>query len=142
MAQQKVRIKLPKGLSPAERRDIGQDIITYIQQRAINDNKGFNPKSGREKKFQPYSKAYAEKKGTSRSNVDLVLSADMFNDMKVLTESSGSVTIGFDAGTESNAKAEGNQKGTYGNSKPVTEPRFFLGLKDSALKTILDRYDV
>ena len=141
MAQQKVKIQLPKGYSPKDRISIGRDIIEAIQRRATEDNKGFNPDTGRDKTFAKYSKAYAKKKGVSRSDVDLILSAEMFNDMKVLTDTSESVTIGFEAGTESNAKAEGNQKGTYGNSRPVTEPRYFLGIQKNTLDRILKNYE-
>lgn len=138
MAQQKVKIELPKGITPKDREDIGWKIIEYIQKRAINENKGYNPDTGKEKKFAKYSKDYAKKKGVSRSDVDLVLSADMFNDMKVLTETSGSVTVGFESGTKSNDKAEGNQKGTYGSKTPVTEPRYFLGLPKAQIIKIID----
>jgi phage gpG-like protein len=142
MAQQKVKITIPKGFSPSERLDIARDVITYIQERAINRNKGFNPDTGREKKFPRYSKEYAKKKGSSPGDVDLVLSAEMFNAMKMLTSTSESITVGFDAGTKENAKAEGNQKGTYGKSSPIPgKARPFLGLTQAALKEILDKYD-
>lgn len=142
MAQQKVKIAIPKSYNPSQRKDIALDIITYIQERAIN-NRGFNPDTGREFKFPKYSKAYAEKKGSSRTDVDLVLSANMFNDMKALeTATPGEVVIGFKAGTESNDKAEGNQLGTYGQDDPIPgKARPFLGLSKVALKEILAKYD-
>ena len=142
MAQQKVKIKIPKGFTPSQRLDIARDVITYIQQRAISENKGFNPETGREKKFPKYSKEYAKRKGASPGDVDLVLSADMFNAMKMLTSTSESITVGFEAGTPENGKAEGNQKGTYGKSSPIPgKARPFLGLTQAALKEILDKYD-
>lgn len=142
MAQQKVKIELPKGYTPKQRDDIAKDIITFIQERAIDKNTGFNQSTGRNKKFPEYTKEYAAKKGTSRGNVDLVLSADMFNDMTKLTDTSTSVTIGFSAGTKSNGKAEGNQKGTYGQSRPIPgKARPFLGLTKTDLNKILEKYD-
>lgn len=142
MAQQKVKIKIPKGFSPSERKDIAMDIITYIQERAIEQNKGYNPSTGREFKLPKYTKAYAQKKGVGEGEVDLVLSADMFNGMKVLNQTPDSVTIGFQAGTQENAKAEGNQKGTYGQSKPIPgKARPFLGLPENKLKEIIAKYD-
>ena len=141
MAQQKVKIEIPKGFKPDERMDIGQAIITFIQERAINENKGHDKKTGKDIDFPEYTDKYASKKGVGIGDVDLVLSADMFNDMKVLKQTSTSVTIGFEAGTKSNAKAEGNQLGTYGQSKPIAgKARPFLGLTKGALKSILERF--
>lgn len=141
MAQQKVKIDLPKGFTPAERESIARDVIEYIQTRATEKNKGFNPETGKEKKFPKYSKAYAKKKGVSRSDVDLVLSAEMFNDMKILNaKKSDSVTIGFERGTKSNDKAEGNQKGSYGGSPDSSKARPFLGIPKNKLEEILEKY--
>lgn len=142
MAQQKIKIKIPPGYTPDERLSIAQDIMEYIQTRAIEQNRGYNPSTGREFKFPKYTKAYATKKGVGLGDVDLVLSADMFNDMKILNQTSQSVTIGFEAGTTSNAKAEGNQKGTYGQKQPIPgKARPFLGLPKSALDQILAKYE-
>lgn len=136
-----MKIQIPKGFSPADRISIARDIIEAIQTRATSQNKGFNPSTGRDKRFPSYSKDYAEKKGVSRSDVDLIASADMFNDMKVLNNTSDSVTIGFDRGTKSNDKAEGNQKGSYGGRPDSSKARPFLGIQKNTLDRILDKYE-
>ena len=136
-AQQKARIPLPPGIDKADRNRIGLDIITFIQEKAINDHKGFNKNTGRYRRFPLYTKEYAKKKRTSVSNVDLVLSADMFNAMKILREGPGFVTVGFDRGKQ-NDKAEGNQLGTYGQRSPnPRKARPFLGITQAALLGII-----
>ena len=135
-----MRIEIPKGFKPSERREIAQEIIEFIQDRAINQNTGFNPESGRNKKFPRYSKEYAEKvKRTSRGNVDLVLEGEMFSAMKLLNDTSGSVTIGFDD-EDVLGKAEGNHKGSYGGTPDPKKARPFLGIQQSDLKRILAKY--
>jgi hypothetical protein len=142
MAQQKVKIKIPKGFSPAERKEIAMDIISYIQDRALDKNKGYDPSTGKEIKLPKYTKSYADKKGVGVGDVDLALSTKMLNGIEVLNSTSDSVTIGFKAGSEENAKAEGNQKGTYGQPKPIPgKARPFLGLPEAALKRILKDHD-
>lgn len=136
----KVRIQIPKGFKPSERRDIAQDIIEFIQDRAIKENKGFNPDTGRNKKFPKYSKHYAEKvKKTSRSDVDLVLEGEMFSALKTLNDTSESVTIGFDD-QDVFGKAEGNHKGSYNGKPDSSKARPFLGIQKSDLNKILEKY--
>lgn len=136
--QQKFRFDVPKGISPADRRRIGLDVITFIQEKAINENSGYNAATGRYKRFPQYTKAYAKKKRTSPSNVDLVLSAAMFNAMDVVNQRSGSVTIGFNDPSQE-GKAEGNQLGSYGRSPNPKKARPFLGISKTQLAAIIDR---
>lgn len=142
MAQQKIKIVIPPGYTPDERLSIAQDIIELIQTKAIDDNTGYDKNTGRNRKFPKYTAAYAKAKGSDRGDVNLVLSSDMFNDMKMLNQTSQSVTIGFEAGSLSNAKAEGNQKGTYGQKKPIAgKARPFLGISQTELNRILAKYE-
>lgn len=135
---QKFRFMLPSGLTPKERLAIGQDVITFIQTTAINKNKGFNRDTGRYRQFPAYTKAYAKKKRTSPGNVDLVLSADMFNAMGVTVNRPDSVTIGF-LDPSQNGKAEGNQIGSYGRSPNPRKARPFLGISKKELDRIVDK---
>ena len=48
--------------------------------------------------------------------------------------------IGFESGYDGLGKVEGNVLGTYGNSKPVTKGRDFLGLTKDELNNILKNY--
>lgn len=101
---------------------------------------GFNAETGRNKQFPSYSAAYAKRKGST--SVDLTLSADMFAALKVLSTDPRSILIGFENGSDENAKAEGNQRGTYGQKTPIPgKARPFLGISRSDLETILDKYD-
>lgn len=140
MAWQRTRIEIPEDLPPSVREQIGRDILKHIQDRAIKENKGFNQDTGREKKFPSYSKEYAKAKGSSRSDVDLILSGDMFTDMDVISHKKGSILIGFQNGSESNSKAEGNQLGSYGKSPNSSKARPFLGLSKKALDEIVKKH--
>lgn len=141
MAWQKTRITLPPGLKPAQREAIAQDVLEFIQDRAIGSNTGFNPDTGRNKKFPKYSKEYAASKGSSRGDVDLILSGDMFSAMKLLNHTASSLLIGFDNGSDENAKAEGNQTGSYGKAPDSSKARPFLGLTNADLNRIIARHD-
>lgn len=141
LAQQKVKIPIPKGFSKEVREQIGEDIIKAIRNRALKENRGYDVNTGREFKFAPYTKKYAAFKGTSQGNVDLELEGNMLYAMDVLQNYTDAVTIGFQPNTDQNAKAEGNAKGTYGQKRPVTEGRPFLGLSQKRLKEILDKYE-
>ena len=94
--------------------------------------------------FKGYSKSYKKsldfktvKKG---STVNLTMTEEMLGSLDLLTERNGSLTIGYEKGDEINGKVEGNRLGTYGNPKPVTKPRDFLGLSQTALNNILRKY--
>lgn len=135
--KQRLKVEIPEYIDPKDYKRIGRDIITYIQQRAI-DGTGFNPETGRTKKFPGYTKKYAEKKG--QTNVDLILDGDMFNAMDVTKINSGSIEIGF-TDSEENAKAHGNQTGSYGKPSPdPSKARYFLGLTKKELEDILEDY--
>jgi len=140
VAWQKVRIDIPPGFDAKTRLSIGRDIIEFIQTTAIEKNKGYNPATGDLKKFPKYTKKYADKKGTSVDNVDLVLSSEMFNAMDVLSTKPDSLLIGFENGTNENAKAEGNQLGSYGREPNPKKARPFLGIREIDLNRILKKY--
>lgn len=139
MAQQKVKINLPKGLSATERDAIAQDIIDFIRDRT-KEGKGINnkPWSGAAGK---YSKAYKRAQGKSEP-VDLTLSSEMLDELKLLANTSGSLTIGYDKGNkELNGKVEGNRLGTYGQPTPIKgKARDFLGINQKDLKRIVEKY--
>lgn len=137
--QQKERIPINSRYSDIEKLAIGQDIIDAIFVRTTE--KGVY-KNGN--KFAPYSKEYKNstdfKAAGKSSKVNLTLSGDMLDDLKVLSIGSDYIEIGYDKGSDENGKVEGNRLGTYGNSKPVSAPRDFLGLTDNALKALLRDY--
>ena len=140
MAQQKVTIKVPKDLSPDERLELAEEIIEFIKLRTENGT-GYRAKTGRNYKLGsvPYSKQYATKKGVGRRSVDLSLSTEMLNSIELLNHRSGAITVGYEAGTEVNGKAEGNQVGSYGRSPNPRKARPFLGISSGDLQTLIDR---
>ena len=143
MAQQKVRIEIPSGFAPDIREDIAREIIHFIRERTATEQTGFNPKTGRNYSLRSkeYTEAYATKKGVGTADVDLLLSGDMLDAIELLRHDGKTITIGF-TDPEQNGKAEGNQKGTYGQSKPIPgKARPFLGIQKSDLDKILSKYE-
>jgi phage gpG-like protein len=143
LAQQKVKIDLSKNYAPQDREAIAQEVIERIIERTRNEGRGFNQKTKRPISLssKPYTTTYAKKKGVSIRDVDLTLSSEMLDSIKKLTDTSRSITIGFEAGTKENDKAEGNQKGSYGKSPDPKKARPFLGITKKDLKEILDNYE-
>lgn len=138
---QKIEIKIPNDLPPADRKKLGEDIIEFIVDRT---QKGID-KDGRP--FKKYSKAYINSldfkiAGKSKGKVDLQLSGDMLAALSVLDYSKeGKVVLGFKKGSEENAKADGNIRGTYGQSTPNPgKARDFLGINRRDLATIMAVY--
>ena len=139
MAQQKKRILIPSGYSKLEREAIAERIIERIIKRT---------KSGKDvdgDKFAAYSKAYKKsldfKIAGKSSKVNLTLSDEMLNSIEHLSDQYNSVTVGIPADDKrNNGKAEGNQKGTYGNKRQVAPKREFLGLSNGELQAILKEF--
>ena len=135
---QKIKIDLSGyGLSPDQKDEVADLII----ERIVNRTDQGKDKDGR--KFPGYSKSYKEsldfKVAGKTNKVDLQLSGDMLAALSVLDKTSRSVTIGFERGSEENAKADGNIRGTYG--KPTPNPdkaRDFLGISDRELSKIIN----
>lgn len=113
-------------------------IIERIVERT-NQGKNVNGKA-----FPKYSKEYMDSldfknAGKSESGtVNLQLSGDMLAAIKLLSNSKTSLVIGFEKGSEENAKADGNIRGTYGSDKPnPKKARPFLGISKDELSEIV-----
>lgn len=138
MAQQKVFIDIPTDLKPAQRIELADLVIEHIFDRT---QRGLD-KDG--KRFPGYSKEYVASldfkvAGKSRGDVNLKLSGDMLAAIKLLNHSNGRISVGFDAGTVENDKAEGNIKGTYGQKTPIAgKQRDFLGIQASKLRELVE----
>lgn len=142
MAWQRTRIELPEGLTPGERAQIGERIVELIRERTAE---GVGIRSGRRYSFPGYSKSYIESEafkaaGKSPNRVNLRLSEEMLSELRVLSTTPTSVLVGFDNGTDANAKAEGNQIGSYGGSPNPRKARAFLGITQAELKSILGEF--
>ena len=135
---QKIKIDLSGyGLNSDQKDKVADLIIERIVNRTT---KGID-KGG--EKFPKYSKSYKESldfkvAGKKGRPVDLQLSGDMLAALEVLDKTSRSITVGFERGSEENAKADGNIRGTYG--KPTPDPkkaRDFLGISERELIKII-----
>lgn len=87
------------------------------------------------KAFAKYSKDYINsldfKVAGKGKTPNLQLSGDMLASIKLLDSTRNWIEIGFEKGTEENGKADGNIRGTYGQSSPVGPARDFLGITDN-----------
>lgn len=135
---QKIKIDLSGyGLNSDQKDEVSDLIIERIVNRT---DKGRDKNNQR---FEKYSKSYKDSldfkvAGKKGKPVNLQLSGDMLAALDVLDKTSRSVTIGFENGSEENAKADGNIRGTYG--KPSPDPkkaRDFLGITDTELSKII-----
>jgi len=136
-----MRLEIPEDLSPEQRAQLADDVIEYIVDRT---KKGYD---WRGRKFPGYSPDYIKSldfkiAGKSRSRIDLTLSGEMLADLKLISHKPGSLLIGFEAGSESNAKAEGNILGSYGGSPKRSRARDFLGITDRDFQRILEPYEM
>ena len=99
---------------------------------------------GRDKdgiRFVKYEKAYEDSldfKLAGKGPVNLQLSGDMLAALKPLKMTKNWIEVGFDRGSEENAKADGNIRGTYGQKSPIPgKARDFLGITEEELIKIL-----
>ena len=132
----KTKVNIATGIKPKDRVALSDAIINYIQNRTLDGlDKNLEP-------FIKYTSAYAKYKGVGVNDVDLTFSGDMLLDLKLLSHKSGELTIGFEKGSQSNGKAEGNIKGTYGQSSPVNKGRDFLGISDEEIDALIDNLEI
>jgi len=134
---QRFTISVPDDFKPKDRARVADKAIDSIVKRTVEKGKDKN-----NKKFVAYTKDYAKQKGQRR--VDLVKSFSMLTNIQQLQSSKGRIVIGFTKGSKENGKADGNIRGTFGKSKPITRDdkqapgRDFLGLPTKALNAIIE----
>lgn len=139
-----VKIKLSKKYSQEERLAIGQELIDYIRDRtAKGKGKGEKTFSGSYSSSyvnSPEFKAARKSKGT----INLRLTGDMLTSIQILDEKPGEVVIGFEKGSQENAKADGNIRGTYGSSRAnSSKARDFLGVtRQEVMNYVLEKFPV
>lgn len=134
---QKIDVAIPDGLTSDQRQRLADLIIDQIIRRTEDglDKRG--------KPFAPYSKAYVKSldfknAGKSKGSVNLTLSGDMLASLKLLDDASGRLRIGFDRGSDENARADGNIRGTYGADSPKKgKARDFLGISKGELRSLV-----
>jgi hypothetical protein len=131
------------GLDEDQRAEVADLVIERIVERTTQGKDKNGKKFNDGRKNSEYSKAYKNSldfKIAGKSNkINLQLSGDMLAAIEALDITRRSITIGFEPGSEENAKADGNIRGTYGQSKPIPgKARDFLGITERELAKIID----
>jgi phage gpG-like protein len=139
---QRFSVTPPPDFTPAMRQSLGKEVAEFIRQRTekgldINGKKWKGP-AGK------YSDAYKEsldfKNAGKTSKVDLTLSGDMLIALDMISEKKDKIIIGYKNGSEENAKADGNVRGTYGQKKAnPSKARNFMGISDKDLDNLIDK---
>lgn len=133
-----MKIKIPRQYNQRTAKSIASDLLDFIVERT-KEGKG---KDG--KNFPRYSTAYKEsmefKIAGKDGTVDLTLSGEMLDSLKVLSVKPGLIEIGYDSGDPNNGKAEGNILGSYGKEPNSRHARNFLDLSDKEIAKVLTQY--
>jgi hypothetical protein len=134
-------ILLPKDYSDDDAETVAEEILNFIVERS-KAGKGMDGE-----KFPGYSKSYKEsldfKIAGKSSKVNLTLSGEMLDSLEVLQARKGKIVIGFQRGSDMNARAEGNILGSYGQPNPnPSKARNFMELSNNELSKILKKIDV
>jgi hypothetical protein len=136
-------IKVSPAYTEEERRAIARDLVSYIRDRT-KEGKGPGGKEwsgGAGKYSDEYKKSLEFKIAGKDSTVDLTLSGDMLDSMDVLSTEGNKIRIGFENGSDENARADGNIRGTYGQDRPIPgKARPFLDLTPDEVKAVLEKY--
>lgn len=134
-------IELPSDIDGDSIDQIGEEIIDYIIERT-KDGKGANGKA-----FPGYSKSYINSldfaiAGKSPDEVDLTLSSELLDSLKVVSIEGRKLRIGYDEGdSRNNGVAEGNIIGSYGQPKAnAKKARNFLEITSKEIEPIVNRY--
>lgn len=137
---QKIKIDLSgHGLNEDQRHEVADLVIERIVNRTDQglDING-KPWKGKAGEYSESYKKSLDFKIAGKGPVNLQLSGDMLAAIDVLDLTSRSAVIGFEKGSDENAKADGNIRGTYGNSTPIKgKARDFLGISERDLLKII-----
>lgn len=126
------KIKLPKSIKPKDRVKIANIVLEHIVSRTVS---GLDKKN---KKFPNYEIDYANKKGVGKSDVDLVLSGEMLDELTLVSHKEGEIVIGYKDPSDSLAgKVEGNRIGSYGREPNKSKARDFLGIPQDELDVLI-----
>tara|TARA_B100001971_G_C18266422_1_gene593064 strand:+ start:1430 stop:1945 length:516 start_codon:yes stop_codon:yes gene_type:complete len=120
------RIDIPRDLTPRQRELLAEKIVRKIRERTKEG------KSATGRPFKGYSKEYKEsldfKLAGKSDTVDLRSTGDMLSELDVLSINNRYIMVGYEKDHPDAGKVQGNVTGEYGNDKPVTRPRDFIGL--------------
>ena len=126
------KIKLPKSIKPKDRVKIANVVLEHIVSRTVS---GLDKNN---KKFPNYEINYANSKGVGKSDVDLVLSGEMLDELTLVSHKNGEIVIGYkDPSDELAGKVEGNRIGSYGREPNKKKARDFLGIPQDELDVLI-----
>lgn len=136
MAKLSIFVPFPESIrNKRQQNQIADAIVTHIVGRTMA---GLDKE---DKKFARYTEKYADFKGVSRSEVDLLLSGEMLTELKPLRVTPNGVEVGYRGSKELIGKVEGNILGTYGRPEPIPgKARDFLGIDDNSVDVIISAY--
>lgn len=135
------KISCPREFSEEQRNTLGQLIIEQIRENCLN---GIDANG---KSFVKYSKSYYESldfeiADKSKNEVNLTLTGDMLASLELISNGDGYIIIGYPEGSEFAGQVEGNQRGTYGRSSPISgKARPFIGIPGKQLKILIAKVD-
>lgn len=136
---QREKIAIDPKYTSDDRIELADRILEFIRSRT---EKGKDKKN---KSFAGYSDSYKNsldfKIAGKSSKVDLTLSGDMLIEMDLLSQKKGQLLIGFENGSEENARADGNITGSYGGSANPKKARDFLGITKKDLIAVQKKFD-
>lgn len=133
-------LPIPRWMPPEAAVEFAQDAMEIIRRRTA---------SGKDKdgnRFPKYSPDYVDsaqfkRAGKSKSPVNLKMTGDMMASMDILDQKKTRIRIGFEKGSEENAKAEGNALGSYGGKPNPEKARPFLGMTKKEYNKLLRQYE-
>lgn len=138
---QRIEIEIPEGYGPEAREAIAQEVIDVIVERT---------KSGKDKdgdEFRGYSESYEKSLDfknagkTPGQTPDFQQSGDTLASLGLLSHDDGLLVIGWERGSEANAIADGNIRGTYGSDTPnPKKARNILGVTKRELNGVLNQF--
>ena len=134
-------IELPSDIDAGSIDQIGEEIINYIIDRT-KDGKGAGGKA-----FPGYSKSYINSldfaiAGKSPDEVDLTLSSELLDSLKIVSIEGRKLRIGYDEGDiRNNGVAEGNIIGSYGQPRAnAKKARNFLEITSKEIEPIVNQF--
>lgn len=136
MAKLSVFVPFPESIrNRRQRNQIADAIVTHIVGRTMA---GLDKN---DKRFARYTEKYADDKGVGVSEVDLLLSGEMLDELRPLKVTADGVEIGYSGSKALIGKVEGNILGTYGQPNPIPgKARDFLGIQDDDVDVIISAY--
>ena len=138
-------IKVSKKYTAQQRRAIAAEIVDHIKSRTQagkgKNGVGWTPPANK------YSKEYKEslefKFKADKSKVNLTLTGDMLDSIKILGNKEGEITIGIPKSDADYKKAEGNIRGSYGKSRGnPSKARDFMAIGAKDKKSVLDNFPI